>query len=186
MKKKFFAEIELYIMSMIVMVCGSAMFVVFAIVVNKNIGIFAIITFLLCYIIFLLLGYKLIEFETNYILYKKSFFSKKIILKYSNLKKIFIDYTGFTVSYYKGAKPRIVLYFLGGYVISTDIRYGILWNLIKNIPKDCNMKIVLRDNDLRLPKHIELLKDYLTKKQKDQIERLIAKKQAKRKKRSNK
>lgn len=114
MKKKFFAEIELYIMSMIVMVCGSAMFVVFAIVVNKNIGIFAIITFLLCYIIFLLLGYKLIEFETNYILYKKSFFSKKIILKYSNLKKIFIDYTGFTVSYYKGAKPRIVLYFLGG------------------------------------------------------------------------
>lgn len=48
------------------------------------------------------------------------------------------------------------------------------------------MKIVLSDNDLRLPKHIELLKDYLTKKQKDQIERLIAKKQAKRKKRSNK
>ena len=106
---------------------------------------------------------------------QEKFFSKKIILKYCNLKKIFIDYTGYTVSRYKGAKPRIVLYFLGGYTIRTDIRYGILWNLIKNIPKGCNVKIVLSDNYLRLPKHMKLLKDYLTQKQKDEIERLIEK-----------
>ena len=98
------------------------------------------------------------------------------------MKKTFIDYTGHTVSYYAGAKPRIVLYFFGGYTIATDIRYGILWNLIKNIPKCCNVEIVLSDDDLRLPKHMELLKDYLTEKQKKEIESLIAKRQAKRKK----
>ena len=59
------------------MVCGSAMFVVFGIIINKYIGIFAIITLILCWIIFLLLGYKVIKFETNCIVYKKSFFQKK-------------------------------------------------------------------------------------------------------------
>ena len=57
-------------------------------------------------------------------------------------------------------------------------------NLIANKPNRCSVKVVL--NGLCSKKEEALLKDYLTTKQKDEIARLRAEKEEKRKKRINK
>lgn len=187
MKNRFFARIEAIIYAIVILAVWSTLIglVLFEINEKEYIGIFIIIL-LLPWGIALPLTYNLVIFEANCIIYKKNLFSRKYKIHYDCLKKLYIDYTGCTVSYYKGAKPRIVLFFDNGYKIETNIRYGILWNLIKNKPKQCDVKIALSLYSLCPEKHRELLKDYLTQKQKNEIERLIAKKGAKRRKRTNK
>ena len=186
-KKRFLARSETIIYAILILVAWSTLIglVLFEIQEKESIGIFVSIL-LLPWGITLPLAYNSMIFETNYIIYKKNLFSRKYKIHYDCLKKIYIDYTGCTISYYKGAKPRIVLFFDNGYKIETNIRYGILWNLIKNKPKQCAVKIVLPVYSLCPENHRELLKDYLTQKQKNKIESLIFQKKEKYNKRTKK
>lgn len=56
---------------------------------------------------------------------------------------------------------------------------------MENKPKHCSVKIALSSYKICPEKHRELLKDYLTGAQKEEITRLLAEKEAKRKKRTN-
>lgn len=182
MKKKFFAKIDVLLYSVFIVLIESIILILIALfeIKRKEIAAIFIISVLLSWCIALSLGYKTISFETDRFVYKRNLFSRKYIVEYRALNKIYIDYTGCTVSYYKGAQPRIVLLFYNKMKIETNIRYGILLNLIANKPNRCSVKVVL--NGLCSKKEEALLKDYLTTKQKDEIARLLAKKEARRKK----
>ena len=167
MKKRFFARRESIIYTIVALVVWSILIGVALLEVKEKeyIGVFSGLL-LLPWSIALPLGYNSIIFEADHIVYKKNLFFRQCKISYKALNKIYIDYTGCTVSYYKGAKPRIVLFFNGG-TIETNIRCGILYNLISKKPEQCRVKIAL--TDLCPHEHQEILNDYLTKKQRETL-----------------
>ena len=185
--KKYLAKRNLFLYCVLILAIASITFMsIILLGKTKELAAILIISIFLIWTLSLPWVYKTIAFEIEGIVYKKNLFSKKYLIEYECLKKIYIDYTGYTVSYYKGALPRIVLFFDNDSKIETDIRYEFLRYLIENKPKRCSIKIATSSYKICPEKQRELLKDYLTQKQKNEIERLIAEKEAKRRKRTGK
>ena len=89
---------------------------------------------------------------------------------------------------YGSGEPTVEIYFkkVKKAQVFLEIQYELVQQLLQKKPLHSQVKIEFYSLRIFSEKYRELLKDYLTQKQKKEIERLIAKKQAKRKKRSDK
>ncbi len=124
-----------------------------------------------------------INFEDTRFIYRESLFQRKRVFEYKDMEKLELQYTRNT-GRYGGRDKTIFIYFKKRKRsdVHIEIQYEVVKHLIEKKPSQCQVKIEFYSLRLFSEKHRELLKDYLTAKQKEEIARVLAEKEAKRKK----
>lgn len=129
-------------------------------------------------------GLSTVLFKEEGFVYKHNLFSRKRRFKYSEMTQIFADYCCDAGGRYAHTGPMIYVYFLGAPQswFQSNMNYGVLYHLISNKPLRCKVKVRFRKLSDFSKMHRELLKDYMTVKQKDDIERLLKQQEERKKK----
>ena len=193
MKKKFLTR-KSYLLYLFVWVCfGIILWTIMHIFVFRYFAykfqIFTIIGFVSIYIllgpVYLIRGSATIIFESKNIVYKENIFSKSRIYLYTDMTKIELYYKLYSNGRIS-SNPAILVYFKNKKAaFMIEIEYDIVYLLIKNKPRFCKVKV--EDfGPLRIfsEKHRELLYEYLTTKQKKELERLLEKKNRRKRKKT--
>lgn len=127
-----------------------------------------------------------IIFQDTQFIYRESLFQRKRIFEYKDMEKLELQYTRNT-GRCGGRDKTIFIYFKKRKRsdVHIEIQYEVVKHLIEKKPSRCQVKIEFYSLRLFSEKYRELLKDYLTGAQKEEIARLLAEKEAKRKKAIN-
>ena len=126
-------------------------------------------------------------FKDVQFIYRESLFQRKNIFEYKDIDKLELQYTRNT-GRCGGRGKTIFIYFKKRKRsdVHIEIQYEAVKHLIEKKSSRCQVKIEFYSLRIFSKKYRELLKDYLTGAQKEEIARLIAEKEAKRKKATNK
>ena len=121
-------------------------------------------------------------------LLKKSIFHRKRYFKYERIDKIEFLFYPTGGGRYGHGEPAIVIYFKKNKrpQVVLEIQYELVKQLLEKIPSNSQVKIEFDSLRRFSAKYQELLKDYLTGRQKEDLKRMIAKKEEKQKKKANK
>ncbi|MBQ3221700.1 MAG: hypothetical protein IJB34_07045 [Clostridia bacterium] len=157
--------------------------------IENNIAVYFFIAFLVLVFPCLLFSKGgTIIFEENYFIIKRTALSKKHFFRYDSIKKMHFQEGNTAMGPLKGRDdPTIILSSKNNKNVKVylEIQYEIVQRFIEKKPPHCQVKIDFFS--LRMyEKYGELLKDYLTGRQKEDIQRMIAQKESRRKKRTNK
>ena len=180
MKKKFFVERTAFLF----VVCVTILFVAFQAVVfgvydiNDKIDEIAVLlalsfTLFVCPILFMCVG-GTVSLEKNELILKKTVFHKKQYFNYKDIKKISLEFYNHPSLYRTSIGPLVLVYFSGykNANVVADIQYKLIQQLLEKKPLCSQVKIEFYSLRVFTQKYRELLKDYLTEKQKDKIQRL--------------
>ena len=127
-----------------------------------------------------------VVFEDKYFIYRETLFAKKKIFQYSDIEKVYFEFARGGTRY-ASRDETVFIYFKKRkkWDVHIQIQYALVQQLVEKMPLRCQVKIEFYSLRIFSGKYRELLKDYLSDRQKEEIERLIAQKEAKRKKRTN-
>ena len=194
MKKKFFIQKTSFLFTVYLLLFYIVfMVIIFSIynsnTIENNIAAYFFIAFLVLVFPCLLFSKGgTIVFEENYFIIKRTALSKKYFFRYDTIKKMHFQEGNTAMRPLKGRDdPTIILSSKKDKNVKVylEIQYEIVQRFIEKKPPHCQVKIDFFS--LRMyEKYSEILKDYFTDRQQEEIERLIEKKEAKRKIRTNK
>ena len=193
MKKKFLIEKQAFCFFVVLFAIACIFQIMLSVfypepTIADKIGIYGYSVFivLLCPLCLLWKGGYVI-FEDNYFIYRESLFTKKQIFQYRDIEKVSLEFAHGGTRY-GSRNETIFIYFKKRekWDVHIEIRYELVQQLLNKIPPSSQVRIEFYSLRIFSEKYRELLKDYLTSGQKKEIERLIAKKEAKQKKRTNK
>ncbi len=128
-----------------------------------------------------------VVFEDDYFIYRESLLTKKKMGYYRDIEKIHLEFACSGTRY--GSRDETVfIYFKRRkkWSVHIQIQYELVQQLLEKIPSNCQVKIEFYSLRRFSAKYQELLKDYLTGRQKEDLKRMIAKKEEKQKKKANK
>ena len=184
MKKKFFVERTAFLF----MLCATILFIAIQTVlfcvygindkIDKIAALLALFFLLfVCPILLINVG-GTVSLEKNELILKKTVFHKKQYFSYKDIKKISLEFYNHPSVYRTTIGPSVLVYFSGckNASVVADMQYELVQQLLEKKPLHCQVKIEFYSLRIFSEKYRELLKDYLTNRQKEEIERLIAKK----------
>lgn len=125
-------------------------------------------------------------FHEDYFVCKKNIFSKKKMLPYAEISKLYLDFGWKPPTDYFRYKElkssqRGYIYSHGEIVCFFEIRYNLLNEWLKHIDKN-RLKINIDEDFYKMKKYLSLLQDCLSLKQKEKLDKAIAKKHSQHKK----
>ena len=188
MKKKFFIKRSQLLFVACLGVVATVFFIIMCLIGDDKFNVKLKILFGVIYISIITFGLlwrsgTFIFFEKEFIL-KRSVFHKKEQFKYEDMEKIVLLFYPTGGGRYGTGDPTVLIYLkkVKKAQVSLEIQYELIQQLIKKASSFCQVKIKFYSLRIFSEKYRELLKDYLTGAQKEEISRLLAKKGAKRKK----
>ena len=127
-------------------------------------------------------------FEEEGFIIKKTLFHSKKYFEYDNIEKIELLFYPTGGGRYGAGEPSVVIYFkkVKSAQVILEIQYQLIRTLLEKKTSRSQIKIEFYSLRIFSEKYRELLKDYLTGRQKEDIQRMIAQKESRRKKRTNK
>lgn len=192
MKKKFFIKRSQLLFVACLGVVATVFFIIMCLIGDDKFNIKLKILFGVIYISIITFGLlwrsgTFIFLEKEFIL-KRSVFHKKEHFKYEDMEKIVLLFYPIGGGRYGSGDPTVLIYLkkMKKAQVSLEIQYQLIQQLLEKKPAHSQIKIEFYFLRIFSEKYRELLKDYLTGAQKEEIARLLAKKEAKRKKRTNK
>ena len=192
MKKKFFVERTAFLF----MTCVTILFIAFQTVVfcvydiNDKINEIATLLALsfimfVCPILFMCVGGTVL-LEKNELILKKTVFHKKQYFSYKDIKKISLEFYNHPSLYRTSIGPLVLVYFSGckNASVVADMQYKLVQKLLDKKPLHSQIKIEFYSLRIFSEKYRELLYEYLTAKQKKELERLLEKKNRRKRKKT--